>query len=144
MNKQNIQTYILLFSTVIISFFLSSCNKERVAHKIEGSWHKVWVEKLETTDEERWIFKSDNTLIIMRNFYNATPMDYMDTIEVGRWKVDMKFDKNHRRLDIYDLKDGNVDYYNGEWDIINLKEDELFIVNKEVGRLFREFTRQKS
>ena len=144
MNKQNIQTYILLFSTVIISFFLSSCNKERVAHKIEGSWDKVWVEKLETTDEERWIFKSDNTLIIMRNFYNATPMDYMDTIEVGRWKVDMKFDKNHRRLDIYDLKDGNVDYYNGEWDIINLKEDELFIVNKEVGRLFREFTRQKS
>ena len=144
MNKQNIQTYILLFSTVIISFFLSSCNKERVAHKIEGSWDKVWVEDLKTTSKERWIFKSDNTLIIMRNFYNATHMDYMDTIEVGRWKVDMKFDKNHRRLDIYDLKDGNVDYYNGEWDIINLKEDELFIVNKEVGRLFREFTRQKS
>ncbi len=56
MNKQNIQTSILLFSTVIISFFLSSCNKERVAHKIEGSWDKVWVEDLKTTSKERWIF----------------------------------------------------------------------------------------
>lgn len=134
----------LLVATLVISQIFSGCSKERVAHKVEGTWDVVSVGNLKTRDSERWIFKPDNTLIIMRNFYNATPRDYMDTVEVGRWKIDIELKKNQRRINVYDFKDGNVSYYNGDWYIINIEKDQLFIVNKEVGRLFREFTRQKT
>lgn len=141
---KSIKISMLLVATLVISQIFSGCSKERVAHKVEGTWDVVSVGNLKTRDSERWIFKPDNTLIIMRNFYNATPRDYMDTVEVGRWKIDIELKKNQRRINVYDFKDGNVSYYNGDWYIINIEKDQLFIVNKEVGRLFREFTRQKT
>jgi hypothetical protein len=141
---KSIKTLMLLASVIVISFLFASCNKDRVAHKVEGVWDMVPVGNLKTIDKERWIFKPDNSLVIIRNFYNGMPRDYMDTIEVGSWKIDLEFKKNRRRIDVSGFKDGNVDYYNGEWYIVNLEKDQLFIVNKEVGRLFREFTRQKT
>jgi len=134
----------LFIAVLFIVFVAAGCSKARVEHKVEGTWDKVWVENLSTINKETWVFKPDNTLIIMRNFYNATPMYKMDTVEVGRWHIEMETKKNPRRLEIYDFKDGNVSYYNGTWLIIKANDDELFIVNKTVGRLFREFQKQKT
>ena len=140
LKKQNITTILILSASFIFAFF-TGCTKTKVTHKIEGVWDKVWVEDLSTINKERWIFKPDNTIIIMRNFYNATPMPSMDTIEIGHWKVEIDAKKNPKNIQLYDFKDGNESYYNGKWIILTLNKKELFMVNKECGRLFREFTK---
>ncbi len=123
--------YPVIILSIVLGLSLSSCSKD-TQNKLQGTWTVIQIPAPNTTDVETWEFTSDGVL----NITNTNPA-YGD--HSGKYVVESGFLET--KLTISELAN-QYNYYNAEWQIVELKRSTLYINNDKDGGLYtKEFER---
>lgn len=117
--------------TIILCLSLTSCTKDTI-NKLQGEWKVIPVDDINTNYIETWEFTSDGQVIVKNS--NPAYGNFTGKYEVVAGFLDTK-------LTISEFPN-QLNFYNADWKIIDLKRNTLYINNDKDGGLYtKEFER---
>jgi len=120
---------------IIAALGFASCQKKK-EDKISDTWRLLRVSVDSTvTWYELWQMDDGYITMLKRNDTTTT----LDTLGTGQYTVDAGLSKTFITME--GMSD-DVNNYNGDWEVLQLKNDIMVILHEEGGWYYREFVKE--
>ncbi len=120
---------------LIAALGFASCQKKK-EDKISETWRLIRV-SVDSTVTWYELWQMDDGYLTMLKRDDGT--GNLDTVGTGQYVVDAGLSKTVVNME--GMSD-NVNYYNGQWEVLKMNNDILILLHEEGGWYYREFVKE--